>query len=64
MKINKPISKLTIFILTLVVANLLATTNPIYADLYQENHKKARFIITGEINCVQKVLNILATKKL
>ncbi|NLV88914.1 MAG: helix-turn-helix domain-containing protein [Tissierellia bacterium] len=35
-----------------------------FSYLYQENHKKARFIITGEINCVQKVLNILATKKL
>lgn len=31
---------------------------------YQKEYKKARFIIIGEIQCVQNILNILATTKL
>lgn len=31
---------------------------------FQEEYKKARFIIMGEIECVQRILDIFATIKL
>ncbi|MDR7856633.1 helix-turn-helix domain-containing protein [Tissierella sp.] len=49
----------------LEVVNLRKKTGHItYSFQFQEEYKKARFIITGEVEGVQEILDILATAKL